>query len=116
MLLCLVVSLMMIRQFRACLYGLTITKKAFISATDNNNLLSGNLLNRKEFSDGKGLNWYDMNARMYDPQIGRWHSADPLSENAVNWSSYRYAFDNPVGFTDTSGLWETDPGQEVVAS
>jgi len=89
-------------------YGLTITKKAFVGAAANNNLLSGNFLNRKEFSDLKGLNWYDMGARMYDPQIGRWHCPDPLSEEAVNISPYRYAFNNPVAFTDASGLYEGD--------
>lgn len=87
-------------------YGLTLTNKAFSLAPDNDNLLSGNKLNRKEFAGGSGLNWYDMDARMYDPQIGRWHSADPLMEQAANWTPYRYAFDNPVVFTDANGLAE----------
>jgi RHS repeat-associated protein len=89
-------------------YGLTLTKKAFAQAAPNDNLLSSNKLNRKEFTNGSGLNWYDMGARMYDPQIGRWHGADPLTEAAANWTPYRYAFSNPAVYTDASGLYEDD--------
>lgn len=93
-------------------YGLTISKKAFVQAADNNDLYLGARLNRKEFSDGKGLNWYDLGARQYDPQIGRWHSADLMAESAPDWTPYRYGFDNPVAFTDPSGLLEYNVGDE----
>jgi RHS repeat-associated protein len=60
-------------------------------------------LNHKEFSDGSGLELYDAHYRMYDPQLGRFISIDPLSEKFVNWSPYAFAFDNPISLNDPNG-------------
>jgi len=37
---------------------------------------------------------------MYDPQLGRWHSVDPLCELNRKWSPYSYAYNNPMSFID----------------
>lgn len=85
-------------------FGLTLTSKAIGLALPNNKLYAGKELNRHEFSDMSGLNWYDFGARQQDPQIGVWHNYDPLAEQAWEWSPYEYCHGNPVSFSDPDGM------------
>lgn len=84
-----------------------ISYKAF-SDLENYLKLSGNELQSGEFEIGSGLELYDFNARMYDAQIGRFQSPDPLSILMTSWSSYSYSFNNPVNYTDPTGLYPDD--------
>jgi len=62
--------------------------------------------NGKELQEELGLNMYDYGARNYDPALGRWMNIDPLAERATDWTPYRYAFNNPLSFTDPTGMYE----------
>jgi hypothetical protein len=50
------------------------------------------------------LELYDFNARMYDPQIGRFGQLDGLSQLDYDVSPYAYANNNPILLNDPTGL------------
>lgn len=48
---------------------------------------------------------YDFNARWYDPTLGRFITEDPIKDG-INF--YAYAYNNPLRFTDPTGLFGVD--------
>jgi RHS repeat-associated protein len=62
----------------------------------------------KEMQDEFGLNEYDFGARFYDPAIGRWGCVDPMADRAPDWTPFRYGFNNPLRYTDPTGMSEQD--------
>ncbi|GAA3596706.1 DUF6443 domain-containing protein [Flavivirga amylovorans] len=66
--------------------------------------------NGQEFEEALGLNVNEMTFRQYDPAIGRFMVIDPAAEMAQNWTPYRFGFNNPILFSDPTGLWEIKDG------
>ena len=64
------------------------------------------LYNGKEANGHLGVNLFDYGARLYDPAIGRWFVVDPMAEKAPDWTPYRYGFNNPMKYTDPTGMFE----------
>ena len=66
------------------------------------------LFNGKELQEELGLNMTAMDYRQYDNTLGRFNSIDVLSELAYSITPYRFAYNNPVFFSDPTGLYEVN--------
>jgi len=91
-------------------FGLTmagISSKAAGELSSRYKFNGGNELQTSEFTDGSGLEWYDAKKRMYDPQIGRFISIDPIGGFSVSISIYAFASNNPILNNDPLGLKDT---------
>ncbi len=61
-----------------------------------------------EYQEELNLGWYDITARNYNPELGRWMNIDPLADKFPQISSYVYTLNNPINFVDFDGR-EPDP-------
>ncbi|KAF2514161.1 hypothetical protein E0W68_13785 [Flavobacterium salilacus subsp. salilacus] len=69
--------------------------------------------NGMELQDEMGLDWYDYQARNYDPSLGRWFNVDPLAETSRRYSPYTYCLDNPIYFIDPDGMEAEDSAVDM---
>ncbi|HBL77418.1 MAG: hypothetical protein A2W90_21385 [Bacteroidetes bacterium GWF2_42_66] len=63
----------------------------------NTYLYNGKELNNEFFEN------YDYGARMYDPQLGRFHTQDRFAEKYWDLTPYQYAANNPILYIDVNG-------------
>jgi RHS repeat-associated protein len=60
--------------------------------------------NGKEKQTDFGLGWTNLDWRFFDPQLGRFHVVDPLSDAGQEmWSTYQFGFDNAIRNNDPDG-------------
>jgi len=89
-------------------FGLPIvgisSKAVNFGGSQNKFKYNGKRLESAEFGDGSGLNLYDYNARVQDPQIGRFNMIDPHGDKYVEKSPYAYVSNNPINATDPTGM------------
>ena len=60
------------------------------------------LFNAKEFDEETGLYYYG--ARYYEPRLSLWMSTDPMEEKYPDYSTYIYAAQNPIAYSDPTGM------------
>ena len=59
--------------------------------------------NGKEKDQSFGATNYDFGARIYNPQLGRWLSLDPLQSKYPSLSPYNFVNNSPLRFVDPDG-------------
>ena len=60
------------------------------------------LFNAKEFDEETGMYYYG--ARYYEPRLSLWMSTDPMEEKYPDYSTYIYAAQNPIAYSDPTGM------------
>ncbi|WP_425237720.1 DUF6443 domain-containing protein [Ulvibacterium sp.] len=70
--------------------------------------------NGQENEEALGLNVTEMTFRQYDPAIGRFNGMDRFTEFSYDITPYRFAFNNPIYWSDPSGLYEVDEDGNII--
>lgn len=90
----------------------TLSKGKYLEFHDKDSIVSiGSVrFNRKtkEIVEFREIDVSNPDAQPYLDTAGRWFSPDPLSEEYPDWTPYRFGFNNPIRFTDPTGMLEDD--------
>jgi len=71
-------------------------------------------LGGKELDRTNNLDFYDFDARSYDPVLMRFTRPDPMAEKYYSVSPYAYCANNPVNAVDPTGMiWDSTSVAEV---
>ena len=90
-----------------------------MSARLANNLLDSDMATRRGFTDHEHLDEVEiihMNGRVYDYNLGRFLSVDPIIQgvgNSQGINPYSYVMNNPLAFTDPSGYCAAETGTRI---
>ncbi len=70
----------------------------------------------KELDRENGMDWYDFEARLHDPLLGRFTTMDKKSEDYASYSPYLYCLANPIRLIDIDGEKPGDPFKTMDAA
>ena len=84
-------------------FGYTLHCNDYGSRQPNRHLFGGKELQDQTLA-GITFGWYDFEARMYDPAIGRFMQTDPMAEKYYWISPHAYCANNPIKFVDPTGM------------
>jgi RHS repeat-associated protein len=84
-------------------FGLVMNGLSYQNTSYSKNLY---LYNGKELQEEFDIDMYDYGARMYDPQLGRFHTIDPKAESFSFQSPYLYAGNDPIRNIDVNGEYQ----------
>lgn len=85
-------------------YGLE--HKGYNNVTTSTNIGQQFTFNGQQFDESLGLKVQEMTFRQYDPTIGRFNCIDRLAILVPSITPYRFGYNNPVFWSDPSGLIE----------
>ena len=96
-------------------FGYTLHCNDYGSRQPNRHLFGGKELQDQTLA-GITFGWYDFEARMYDPAIGRFMQTDPMAEKYYWISPYAYCANNPIKFVDPTGedIWEINNEGRII--
>lgn len=102
------------------LWGRPISVKEATAGIDTDGILTKNPFRyRGYYYDGE-TGFYATGARYYDPQIGRFISADNLiasvGSSVQGHNLFAYCFNNPVNMSDSTGYWPRETTRDIAVA
>ncbi|NCT08778.1 MAG: RHS repeat-associated core domain-containing protein [Flavobacteriia bacterium] len=97
-------------------FGLKHEGYNFITSGNGNGVAQKFGYNGQELEKSLGLNVVEMDFRLYDASLGRFYNPDRLAEHAASISPFRFGFNNPIYWSDPSGLFEVDKYGNIVVN
>ncbi|MCF2500434.1 MULTISPECIES: RHS repeat domain-containing protein [Dyadobacter] len=91
-------------------FGLEIDRNSPIQTPAARNAVNRYNFLGKETQAATG--YIDLQARFYDPLIGRFMQVDPVSELQESQSVYQYGWNNPILRSDPNGTYPDGPGDD----